>query len=60
MPKTALLLAAAILSSCKLGPFPDEPVLRPTAPEPSWDGAGKPTAEAKDAGAYDAALELAH
>lgn len=59
MPKTALLITA-FLGSCKLGPFPDEPVLRPTAREPSWDGAGKPAPEAKDAGAYDAAPELAH
>lgn len=58
MPKTSLLLAA-FLASCKLGPFPDEPVEQPTAPLP-WDTAGQAAPEPQDAGAHDAAIELAH
>lgn len=51
-----LLLCALVLTSCKLGPFPDEPVEQPEAPLPSgWIGGG-----AQDAGlADDAAAPVA-
>lgn len=40
-----LLFACALIiglaASCKLGPFPDEPVEHPTAPEPDWGGVSR-------------------
>jgi hypothetical protein len=52
MAKTALLLAL-VFASCKLGPFPDEPVQKPEAPQPSgwggWVGKGKADAGVTDA-----------
>ena len=51
MTKTALLIAV-IFASCKLGPFPDEPVEQPTAPLPAgWIGKGQPDAGVSDAAA---------
>ncbi len=50
MTKTAILLAL-LLSSCKLGPFHDQPVEQPSAPLPDgWIGKGQ-----ADAGVADAA-----
>lgn len=49
MAKTTLLLAL-VLTSCKLGPFPDEPVERPEAPMPSgWIGKAQADAGVSDA-----------
>jgi len=52
MSKTAAVLLALLTVSCKLGPFPDEPVEVPTAPLPDgWIGKGHPDAGVGEAGA---------
>ena len=48
-----VLLSLTTYAACKLGPFPDEPVEVPTAPEPDWGGVGQ-----RDAGAQDGAPAL--
>lgn len=52
--KPLLLFAVALVclaASCKLGPFPDEPIERPTAPEPDWGGVSRSGSALGEAGA---------
>jgi hypothetical protein len=57
MPKTLVVLAL-LLTSCKLGPFPDEPVQQPEAPIP--EGWNSPEGVGQDAGiANDASVPTA-
>lgn len=49
------LVPLLVLTSCKsiqIGPFADEPREQPTAPEPTWGGAG--VGKSLDAGVSDA------